>query len=134
MSNKINIVVKYIMRRRRSVTQRRKKQRRQSRRRIRGGSEKKDIVLIHSKGCHFCEEFMPNWTNLKKSLHGGDTNMVEIEASEMNTKLPEYQNKLKGGKEIKVEGYPTIVKIKGGNISYYEEERTDEKLTAWIKG
>jgi len=56
--------------------------------------------------------------------------MIEIEENEMDVKLGEL--KKKHNRNIEVMGFPTIIKICGNKIEYFQGERTVDELRKWI--
>jgi thiol-disulfide isomerase/thioredoxin len=114
---------------------RKQKQRRQTRRQRGGQSGTKDVVLFHANWCGHCKGFMPTWKKVKKQFAGDKTvNMTAVEQGKMDMKIGGFQNKVKDGQKIDVGGFPTIAKIDGGKLSYYQDERTPDKFAQWIRG
>ena len=109
-----------------------------------GKAETKDskkalyVILIHSNGCGYCEQLMPEWNKMEGIVNGDNTlnekcDVVKIERADMDNEMPRYKEMI-GNREIPVVGYPTIVSIKDGNLHDYNGDRTAEALVNWIKG
>jgi thiol-disulfide isomerase/thioredoxin len=100
-------------------------------------SEKPKIIigLIHANWCGHCQALKPVWQEMKQDLND-DFDIQEIEDSDKNKeeKKSKLNEKIKGGKEIQANGFPTIFKIVDGEIQYFEGDRTKEKLVSWAKG
>lgn len=93
------------------------------------------VGKIYADWCGHCQNLIPVWNDLKKKL-GGTHEFVEVEQKEIDTtnKLAALRKRIKtGDKQIKYEGFPTLFKIKGGKVSYYQGERNLEALTQFYK-
>jgi hypothetical protein len=92
------------------------------------------IGKIFSGDCIHCKNMQLSWDNLKNKLTKHNVTVIEIEASnnqdeqinQINEKYVTDINKLI------CNGYPTIFKIVNGKVSYYESERSTEKMYKWI--
>jgi hypothetical protein len=87
------------------------------------------IGLIYSNGCIHCQVMKPEWDKMILKLN---KNIIpkEIEASENDR-----DEKIKKiNKNIKIEYYPTLFKIKDNKIEYYKGGRTEEELLTWANG
>jgi thiol-disulfide isomerase/thioredoxin len=94
-------------------------------------SAKKHIVaLIHANWCGHCQHMMPEWDKLDKMI-GGRVNIRKIEQSEIDKKMPELQSHVKGGHQIQANGFPTVLKIANGRVSYYSGDREANAMKAW---
>jgi thiol-disulfide isomerase/thioredoxin len=93
---------------------------------------KKTIVCkIYANWCGHCQTLKPVWAELKNLMHADkNVTMIEIEESEMKDKIGKLRNICK--KNIDVNGFPTIVKICGKKVEYYQGERSVDALRAWI--
>ena len=93
---------------------------------------KKTIVCkIYANWCGHCQTLKPVWAELKNLMHADkNVTMIEIEESEMKEKIGKLRNICK--KNIDVDGFPTIVKICGKKVEYYQGERSVDALRAWI--
>ena len=93
---------------------------------------KKTIVCkIYANWCGHCQDLKPVWAELKNLMQTDkNVTMIEIEESEMKDKIGKLQNICK--KNMDVNGFPTIVKICGKKVEYYQGERSVDALRAWI--
>lgn len=89
------------------------------------------IGIIYSTNCYHCVELLPKWKKMKKNIKNRtELNKIkyptylEIEANNMN-KLNNFNNINRGrlGKDVTYSGFPTVFKIYGNNIEYYESSR-----------
>ena len=101
-------------------------------RRRKGNKGKKTIVCkIYANWCGHCQTLKPVWAELKNLMHADkNVTMIEIEESEMKDKIGKLRNICK--KNIDVNGFPTIVKICGKKVDYYQGERSVDAMRAWI--
>jgi hypothetical protein len=60
--------------------------------------------------------------------------IFEVEDGDLlkDVKIKKISKKLKGG-EVRVDGFPTLFKIFGGNIEYYSGQRNSSSLLNWSK-
>jgi len=72
---------------------------------------------------------------MKKGMRGVNCHYLEIEDSDKHKdrKIAHVNSRLKGEKLV-ANGYPTIFKIQGGNLEYYQGERNAQELQQWFKG
>jgi thiol-disulfide isomerase/thioredoxin len=93
------------------------------------------VGLIHASWCHHCLALKPEWKKMKKGLRNTNCQYLEIEDSDphKDRKIAHVNSRLKGEKLV-ANGYPTIFYIKGGNLEYYNGERTSDSLQQWVKG
>jgi hypothetical protein len=116
------------------------------RKKVNGGSRKhrqtlkrgKPVItvgLIHASWCGHCQALKPEWKKMKKGMHGTNCNYLEIEDSDphKDRKIAHVNSRLKGEKLV-ANGYPTVFKIRGGNLEYYQGERSAPALQQWFKG
>lgn len=89
------------------------------------------LVLFHMIGCGHCEALMPTWEKVTTSFPASLT--VEASDADIDTQLNVDSGKLMKWKEENVRGYPTIVKVEGGNIVEYDGERTTESILNFAK-
>jgi thiol-disulfide isomerase/thioredoxin len=91
------------------------------------------VGLIHSDTCGHCIAMRPAWDQMKESLRNTLGNRVlvhEVEASQM----PNGLNALRKYTVQKVQiqsGYPTLYKITGGNVLYYDGPRDHDSMYNW---
>ena len=92
----------------------------------------KDIVgKVHAVWCGACKQLKPNWRKMKEMV-GGKVDVVEFETDADKTRLEQFQQE--NGVKINVDGFPTMFKMQGGQISYYQGGRSPEELTTWALG
>ena len=93
------------------------------------------VGLIHAKWCTHCIALQPEWKQMKKGLRGANYKYLEIEDSDKHKdhKIANVNHRLKGEKLV-ANGYPTIFKIRGGNLQYYQGERNSQSMQQWFKG
>jgi thiol-disulfide isomerase/thioredoxin len=97
------------------------------------------IGLIYAEWCGHCQALKPEWQNMKTNImktpsyKKGNYKFTEIEDSDdlKDSKISDINSKLKGG-TLSANGYPTIFKIMGGKISYYQGNRTASELQNWF--
>ena len=81
-------------------------------------------------GCPHCTNLEKPWTKLETMLGGKAVFEDEIKSDGQN-KLDDLNKK--HGTDIKMAlGFPSIFKITGGKVEYYEGERTVQKMADWI--
>jgi len=95
------------------------------------------IGLVYANWCGHCQALKPEWkkmkNNLKSSKIKNNHQFVEIEDSDIqkNHKMNQINTRLKKGEKLNVQGYPTIFKIKSGNLEYYKGGRTSDEMGNW---
>ena len=94
------------------------------------------VGKIFSISCDHCKNMAPDWEKLKLMHPNLITTETDIEASEMDTKLPALKAKYNID-DIKIDGYPTIYKIIKGPthrhlVVLYEGPRTTLAMDMWI--
>jgi hypothetical protein len=93
------------------------------------------IGKLWAKWCPHCISLIPHWNEMKKIIQqksGFPPKYMEIEESEIH-KIDEYNQSRSDGEFIdKAKGYPTIYKIQGGKIHYYDGERTGKAMADWM--
>jgi thiol-disulfide isomerase/thioredoxin len=93
------------------------------------------VGLIYANWCTHCQHLKPEWKKMKKGMRGMNCHYLEVEDADPNKdrKIADVNSRLKGEKLV-ANGYPTIFRIKGGNLEYYQGERTAPALQQWFKG
>lgn len=86
------------------------------------------LMKIYANWCPHCKAMENDWNILKKKLPS-HIEIVEIEDNEIH-KLQEFNNKYKYN--VKVNGYPTIVKIVNGKTHYYNGPRMHNNMYKWV--
>ena len=90
------------------------------------------VGLIYASWCGHCQALKPEWKKMKK---GKKCHFIEIEDSDRQKDLKIANiNKRLIGEKLSVSGFPTIFKIKGGKIEYYQGERSAGAMQTWISG
>lgn len=96
------------------------------------------IGKIYSTNCIHCIEIAPKWENMKKSIQEGGhaIKIVEFEIYKDAEKFRKYNEKLKKdhGVEITYDGVPTLFRLNGGKIDYYNGERESHLMVKWALG
>ena len=95
--------------------------------------QKTTVGKIYSDSCIHCNAMKDAWDDMKKNVGG----KVEVEAFSTEPdgmkKLEEF-NKERGTNIASQNGVPTLFKLKGGNVTYYNGGRSTEELTKWALG
>jgi hypothetical protein len=82
------------------------------------------ILLIFHPGCGHCVQMRPEWEAMKQSL-SPDTKVVEVDGSAMS----EHSSMMKSPVIKRIRGFPSIFKIKDGNIAEeYKGARTAQEM------
>jgi thiol-disulfide isomerase/thioredoxin len=97
------------------------------------------IGLIYANWCGHCQSLKPEWQKMKNnvmktpSYKKGLYKFSEIEDSDelKDSKIAAINSKIKGGK-LTANGYPTIFKVDGGKIQYFQGGRTSNELQSWF--
>ena len=101
-------------------------------------NKKNTVVVgkIYANWCGHCQNMADDWNALKTDLakRGGAFEFSEIEQTYEHTLLQAVNEKYLKKSPVKLAlqgGYPTLFKIKGGNLSYFEGNRTFEEMRDW---
>ena len=105
-----------------------------------GHSTKHIIIgLVYANWCGHCQALKPEWDMFKKNLKmdkklASKCGIFEVEDSDIlkDIKIKKIRKKVKGG-EVRIDGFPTLFKIFGGNIEYYSGQRNSTSLLNWSK-
>jgi len=97
------------------------------------------IGLIYANWCGHCQALKPEWNKMKHnvmktpSYKKGFYRFIEIEDSDndRDSKINDINSRLTGEK-LAANGYPTIFKIHGGNLQYFNGNRTSSELQSWF--
>lgn len=97
------------------------------------------IGKVYASWCGHCVELSKIWPEVIKSVKASmptknDVRFVSIEETGLDNKLKHFYKKyhISESEKVKVNGYPTIFKIKDSKISYFEGERNTDSLKNWI--
>jgi thiol-disulfide isomerase/thioredoxin len=89
------------------------------------------VCKVYADWCGACTAAKPEWDKMTKKLHKKkNVNVFEIEEKQIEPKLKELEKA--HNVKIDVTGYPTIFKISNGKLSYYEKERSADKMSEWV--
>jgi len=93
------------------------------------------VGLIYANWCGHCQALKPEWQKMKSNMNKGNYQFHEIEDSDKlkDYKINKINKKIRNGK-LSANGYPTIFKVKGGNIEYYGGERTSDQMGGFFVG
>jgi hypothetical protein len=97
------------------------------------------IGLIYANWCGHCQALKPEWKKMKHSMMKSPKKhmykFVEIEDADKkkDQRINALNASLKGQK-VTANGYPTILKINGGKLDYYQGEREAAPLMKWFSG
>ena len=87
-------------------------------------SSKKQLVLFYSPDCGYCKQVLPIWNKFELDFNGRKNTVV--------TKINGYSYP-DLCKRYKIEGFPTILFIKDGNIvAKYSGDRTYNSLLEFL--
>jgi len=98
------------------------------------------IGIIYSNACHHCITLLPKWKRMKNNINTKirlnqikDPMYLEIDADNIS-KLNDFNNKNRErlGKDITYSGFPTVFKIYGNNIEYYEGSREPKTMETFF--
>uniref|UniRef100_A0A6C0JRF9 Thioredoxin domain-containing protein n=1 Tax=viral metagenome TaxID=1070528 RepID=A0A6C0JRF9_9ZZZZ len=97
------------------------------------------IGLIYANWCGHCQSLKPEWKKMKYNLMKTPTfkrgyyKFIEIEDSDKSKDLKINSiNTHLTGEKLSANGYPTIFKIHGGKLHYYNGNRTAIELQNWF--
>jgi len=97
------------------------------------------IGLIYANWCGHCQALKPEWKKMKYNImktpmfKRGVYKFMEIEDADKSkdSKINAMNLRLQGEK-LAANGYPTIFKIHGGKLNYFEGERTASEMQNWF--
>ena len=102
-------------------------------------SNKNVIVVgkVYADWCGPCQMLKPEWAKMKKHIYSkkGKKHVVfvEVEEKEIESKLRKLEKNQ--GVKIETNGYPTLFRIEGGNVVYYNGNRQSDEMSRWyLKG
>ena len=91
--------------------------------------------MVFAVWCGHCKALKPEWVKLKNMLKSDHrVHFEQVEQSQENTKLPRLNEQYlsHSPQKIVANGYPTIFKIVGGKVEYYNGQRDAVKMFNWI--
>lgn len=89
--------------------------------------EKTIVGKLYADWCGHCSALVTPWNDMEKKV-GKEVDVVSFEETKDKNKLAEFQKKHKVAVQ---EGYPTLFRIDGGKISYYNGGRDTTSLINW---
>jgi hypothetical protein len=98
------------------------------------------IGLVYANWCGHCKTLKPEWEAFKSAVKkdrklSEKCGVFEVEDSDSmkSAKLAKMNKRIKGG-EIQVNGFPTLFKISGAGVEYFQGgERNTSTLLEWAK-
>jgi thiol-disulfide isomerase/thioredoxin len=98
------------------------------------------IGLVYADWCGHCNALKPEWEAFKTAVKkdrklSNKCSVFEVEDSDSmkSAKLASMNKRIKGG-EIQVNGFPTLFKISGGEVQYFQGGlRNAATLLEWAK-
>ena len=104
---------------------------------IGGKKNNKKIIVgkVYADWCGHCQSLKPEWAKMKKHIMKGTKRknqivFAEIEEKEMGNKLPKLEKE--SGVKVEANGYPTLFRIEGGKIDYYNGNRQSYEMANWF--
>ena len=105
---------------RRISKQRISKQRKQTKRK----QKREQFIFFTMKGCPYCIEFYPLWTELKKKHRQSNYQFLSYERFKHPQKMKQYE----------IQSYPTLIKVSSnGQQTKFTDERTMETIEQFLK-
>ena len=96
---------------------------------------KNSIVVgkIYADWCHYCQELIPVWKEMKKQLSGKNIIFKEIEQKLESQEINDinYTYLVGSNEKLVSKGYPTIFMIKNGKLNYFNGPRTAKTIADW---
>ena len=97
------------------------------------------IGLIYANWCGHCQALKPEWKKMKynvmktPSYKRGGYRFMEIEDADKSkdSKINAINSRLQGEK-LMANGYPTIFKVNGGKLHYFQGGRSASELQNWF--
>ena len=91
------------------------------------------VGLIHSNHCGHCIAMRPAWDEMTENLKREMGNRVLVHEVEAN-QMPQGLNLVRRYTSQPIEiqgGYPTLYKVVGGDVSYYNGDRDPTSMKKW---
>jgi hypothetical protein len=105
------------------------------------GPDKIIVGKIYAEWCGHCQDLKPKWEMMSsqvKRRSGGDKfKFMAIEQKNEDAQINHVNSTYlqNSAEKLAIQGgYPTIFKIQGGKIEYYEGERDAEPMEKWAMG
>jgi hypothetical protein len=105
------------------------------------GPDKIIVGKIFAEWCGHCQDLKPKWAKMcsqVKRRSGGDAfKFMEIEQQNEEAQINHVNSTYlqNSAKKLALQGgYPTLFKIQGGNIEYYNGSRETDTMTDWALG
>jgi len=98
-------------------------------------SNKNIIVVgkVYADWCGHCQMLKPEWAKMKKHIYSkkGKKHVVfvEIEENHIESKLRKLEKDQ--GVKVNINGYPTLFRISGGKVVYYNGNRQSDEMSRW---
>lgn len=99
-----------------------KKTKKTRNRKIKKSKHNNDCLFYFSmKGCPYCDNFKPLWTETKKKYP--NVNMFNIKREQEPILM----------KQLNIKSYPTLLIMKGDNLIHYQYDRTPKLIDLFLK-
>ena len=87
------------------------------------------VGKLYANWCDACKDIAENWTEMKAKV-GGKVKFNDIESENMDAELEKFN--AENNTNVALQGgYPTIYKVEGTNVSYYEGDRSVDDMAKW---
>ncbi len=87
------------------------------------------VGKLYANWCDACKALEDNWTKMKAQV-GGKVKFNDIESENMDAELKKFN--AENNTNVALQGgYPTIYKVEGTNVSYYEGDRSVDDMAKW---
>ena len=88
-------------------------------------NKKAKIVYYWMDGCQHCKNFNAEWDKFA-NLNNLNPNLDVLKVQNTDSNIPSKHEEV-------IEGYPTVLLEKNGEVVLYTSERTEAALSDWIK-
>ena len=98
-------------------------------------SKKNTVVVgkVYADWCGHCQSLKPEWAKMKKHIYSKKGRkhvvFVEIEEKQIGEKMQKLEQE--HGVKVEANGYPTLFRIEGGKVKYYNGQRQSDPMTNW---
>ena len=87
------------------------------------------VGKLYANWCGACKALEDNWSKMKAQV-GGKVKFNDIESENMDAELKKFN--AENNTNVALQGgYPTIYKVEGTNVSYYEGDRSVDDMAKW---